>query len=126
MTDTTDMRAHDLIPLAPIDFHLLVVLAEGDSYGYAIKKELALASGGALDPEIGSLYRMIARLDKNGLVEDAGDHAPDDATGKNPGHPRRYYRITDLGRAVMAAEAARMRKLLDAAEGKSLIPDASA
>lgn len=116
----------ELIPLAPIDFHLLVVLAEGDSYGYAIKKELARASGGALDPEIGSLYRMIARLAKGGLVDEAGDRVPDDGDGKSPGHPRRYYRITELGRSVMVAEAARMRRLLDAAENKRLIPDPGA
>lgn len=116
----------DLIPLAPTDFHLLVVLAEGDSYGYAIKKELARASGGALDPEIGSLYRMIARLTRSGLVDEAGDHVPEDGDARSPGHPRRYYRITDLGRSVMAAEAARMRRLLDAAEEKSLIPDGGA
>lgn len=126
MTTPHDPNPSALIPLAPIDFHLLVVLAEGDSYGYAIKKELARASGGALDPEIGSLYRMIARLSKSGLVDEAGDRVPDDDGGKSPGHPRRYYGITDLGRSVMAAEAARMRRLLDAAEDKSLIPDAGA
>lgn len=116
----------DLIPLTPIDFYLLVILAEGDSYGYAIKKELARASGGSLDPEIGSLYRMISRLASNGLVDEAEEGVPGDGDRKSPGHPRRYYRITGLGRAVMAAEAARMRRVLDAVMSKSLIPDPGA
>lgn len=124
MTTQSNPDPAELIPLAPVDFHLLVVLAEGDSYGYAIKKELARASGGALDPEIGSLYRMIARLTKSGLVDEAGDRVP--AAASSPGHPRRYYRITELGRSVMAAEAARMRRLLDAVGDKKLIPDAGA
>lgn len=115
-----------LIPLTPIDFYLLVILAEGDSYGYAIKKELARASGGVLEPEIGSLYRMIARLAASGLVDEADDRVPGDGDRKSPGHPRRYYRITELGRSVMVAEAARMRRLLDAAMSKRLIPDPSA
>lgn len=118
-------RCRDLIPLAPIDFHLLVVLAEGDSYGYAIKKELALASGGTLDPEIGSLYRMIARLTRDGLVREAGERIPAVGAEKSPGHPRRYYAITELGREVMVAEAERMRALLDGAERKSLLPGRS-
>jgi len=109
------------VPLAAIDVHLLVALAEGDSYGYAIKKQLAASSGGAIDPEIGSLYRVIARLTKNGTVEEAGKRPVDAEAGKNPGHPRRYYRITDLGRRVLSAKASRMRDLLDIAERKNLI-----
>jgi PadR family transcriptional regulator PadR len=124
-TPATDDRVQELIPLAPIDFHLLVVLAESDSYGYAIKKELAHASGGALNPEIGSLYRMIARLSKSGLVDEAGERVPADGDAKSPGHPRRYYSITNLGRDVMSAEGARMRALLDSVEAKHLIPTAS-
>jgi DNA-binding PadR family transcriptional regulator len=122
MTNRTPPEsAHDLIPLAAIDFHLLVVLAEGESYGYAIKKELAAASNGAIDPEIGSLYRVIARLTKSGMVVEAGKRAAGD--GAHPGHPRRYYRITERGREVMGLEAARMRALLDTADAKNLITE---
>jgi DNA-binding PadR family transcriptional regulator len=121
---TAAESARDLIPLAAIDFHLLVVLAEGESYGYAIKKELAATSGGAIDPEIGSLYRVIARLTKNGTVQEAGKRAAADSA--HPGNPRRYYAITELGREVMALEAARMRALLDAADGKDLITEVKA
>jgi len=116
-----DVRA--LLPLSPTDFHLLLVLAEEELYGYAIKKKLERASDGTLSPEIGSLYRMIGRLMKNGLVEEAGDRVPEPDGQKSPGHPRRYYRIAALGRDVLQAEAARVRGVLAAAEDKALIPD---
>ena len=111
----------ELLPLSPNDFHLLLVLAEGELYGYGIKKAVEEASHGMLKPEIGSLYRMIGRLMKSGLVEDAGEqHAGHDA-GPSPGHPRRYYRITDLGRQVLEADATRVQEVLETARAKDLI-----
>jgi len=115
-----DVRA--LLPLSPMDFHLLLVLAEEELYGYAIKKKLERASEGTLSPEIGSLYRMIGRLMNSGLVEEAGERVPEAEEPKAPGHPRRYYRITSLGHGVLQAEAARVRAVLAVAEGKALIP----
>ena len=111
-----------LLPLSPMDFHLLLVLAEGELYGYAIMKEVRRASSGTLNPEIGSLYRMLGRLMKSSLVEEAGDRVPDAAEARNPGHPRRYYRITSLGLDVLRAEASRVQGVLAAAARKRLLP----
>ena len=59
-----------------------------------------------LDP--GSLYRMISKLVSDGLIEET---TPDKAQGDDP--RRRYYALTELGRAVIAAETRGLDGLLD-------------
>lgn len=112
------------LPLSPVDFHLLLVLADRDLYGYAIMKAIERQSGGTLRPEIGSLYRMIGRLEREGLLERAGDAVPDADDDPSPGRPRKYYRITELGREVLEAEATRLRRVIALAERRDLIPGA--
>lgn len=120
--EATDLQSH--LPLSPTDFHLLLVLAEEDLYGYAIMKEVEAQSGGALAPEIGSLYRMIGRLVNAGLVEDMGNRVPEEpASSQGRGRPRRYYRITELGREILMAEAARLREVLGLAADRDLLPE---
>jgi DNA-binding PadR family transcriptional regulator len=114
-----DVRAH--LPLSPNDFHLLLVLAERDLYGYGIKKAMEEASHGMLKPEIGSLYRMINRLMNGSLVEEADERQGEQEDGPSPGHPRRYYRITRLGRQVLAADASRVQEVLETARAKDLL-----
>ena len=112
------------LPLSPMDFHLLLVLAEEDLYGYAIMKAVEKQSGGALSPEIGSLYRMIGRLVGAGLVEDMGNRVPsEEMDAQDRGRPRRYYRITGLGREILQAEAARLREVLGQAAARDVLPE---
>jgi DNA-binding PadR family transcriptional regulator len=93
--------------LPPIDFYVLLVLASEDLYGYAIMKAVESQSRGAVSPEIGSLYRVLARLGNAGLVEELDSDEPDAEVHR--GRPRRYYRITRRGRAALRAEAERLR-----------------
>ena len=44
--------------LSATDFHVLLVLAERDLYGYALLQAVEAESGGAVSPDIGSLYRV--------------------------------------------------------------------
>ncbi len=113
-----DPKPH--LPLSPLDLHVLLVLAGSELYGYAIMKAVEDESAGALRPDVGSLYRVLARLDRDGLVEEAGDRVPDDENA--PGRPRRYYRITPLGRSVVAAEVSRLRRAIDLAVARELLP----
>jgi DNA-binding PadR family transcriptional regulator len=110
----------ELLPLSPNDFHLLLVLAECELYGYGIKKAMEEASRGILKPEIGSLYRMIGRLMNSGLVAEAQERKTRE-DGPSPGHPRRYYRITDLGRQVLKADASRVQEVIETARAKDLL-----
>ena len=57
-----DRRDERTPPLSATDYHVLMVLTEEDLYGYAIMKAVEQESGGAVSPEIGSLYRILARL----------------------------------------------------------------
>lgn len=75
---------------------VLALLAEGDSYGYAILKRVAELSGGQLQWTDGMLYPVLHRLERQGLV------AAKWSVSEN-GRRRKYYRITQQGRAHLAA-----------------------
>jgi PadR family transcriptional regulator, regulatory protein PadR len=76
---------------------VLAILAEGDSYGYAIIKRVAELSGGHLQWTDGMLYPVLHRLERQGLV--AAKWAVSER-----GRGRKYYRITRAGRAQLAAQ----------------------
>ncbi|MDH3222150.1 MAG: PadR family transcriptional regulator [Gemmatimonadota bacterium] len=111
-------------PLSPIDFHVLLVLAEKDLYGYAILKSVVRESGGAVEPEIGSLYRVLSRLMAAGLVEEAP--APTEDGGAHRGRPRRYYHLTDAGARTLEADARRLEHALFLAKERRIAGGAGA
>ena len=79
---------------------VLGILAEGESYGYAILRRINELSGGELDWTEGLLYPLLHRLERLGYVESSWQSV----TGERR---RKYYRITDTGpgRAGRAAPA---------------------
>jgi DNA-binding PadR family transcriptional regulator len=104
------------LPLAPADLQLLMVLVEQPLHAYGISRAVETRETG-VSLEIGSLYRMLTRMEGQGLIQEReGD---DRATG--PESRRRYYGITRLGRQVAAAEAERLRAVVSVAESKNLI-----
>lgn len=111
----------DFLPLPARDFYILFFLAQGERHGYGLVKEIDEHSSGAVRLDPANLYRAIQRLGNAGLVADASRRAVRDS-----GHQRRYYRITALGREVVAAEAIRMRDLATAVADERLIPDSKA
>jgi PadR family transcriptional regulator, regulatory protein PadR len=76
---------------------VLAILAEGDSYGYAIIKRVADLSSGELQWTDGMLYPVLHRLERQGLVAAKWMAA-------ESGRKRKYYRITKDGRAELAAQ----------------------
>lgn len=98
------------LPLSALDLQVLLVLSRGELYGYAIMKAVEAQSGGVLSPEIGSLYRVLARLVESGWVQEAD--APPSDSEQHRGKPRRYYGITDLGRSVARAEVGRLKDVV--------------
>ena len=99
-----------VLPLSPTDFHVLLVLASDDLYGYAIQKAIDEESGGTVRPEIGSLYRVLGRLMAGGMVDEAD--GPQPAPDTHRGRPRRYYRLTSRGLGALKADARRMEGAL--------------
>ncbi len=76
---------------------VLAILADGDSYGYAIIKRVTDLSGGHLQWTDGMLYPVLHRLERQGLV--AAQWGESDS-----GRRRKYYRITREGRAQLALQ----------------------
>lgn len=107
------------LPLSALDFHVLLVLADRDLYGYAIMKAVEEQSSGRVRTEVGSLYRVLARLSAEGLLEEAD---PPDDPEDHPGRRRRYYRLTPSGADAARAEAARLAEVLEVARQADLLP----
>jgi DNA-binding PadR family transcriptional regulator len=76
---------------------VLAILGEGESYGYAILKRVRELSGGELEWTDGMLYPLLHRLSRLGYVTTQWQTPPE-------GRRRRYYAITDDGRAALAEQ----------------------
>lgn len=76
---------------------VLGILAEGESYGYAILKRVRELSGGRLEWTDGMLYPLLHRLEKLGHLESRWRTA-------ESGRRRKYYSLTARGRAQLAEE----------------------
>jgi len=91
-----------------LEYHVLLAIADGPLYGYAIKSAVERESAGTLRPGAGSLYRVLARLMSGGLVDEAEPSTSDEP---HPGLARKYYRLTAEGRRILAFEARRLRSV---------------
>jgi DNA-binding PadR family transcriptional regulator len=105
------------LPLTPAVFHIALALADQSRHGYGIAADVAARTGGMVRLGPGTLYGTLARMAAAGLIEDIEGPAAGDS------RDRRYHRLTDLGRAVAAAEARRLRQLVDIADAKALFSD---
>ena len=76
---------------------VLGILAEGDSYGYAIIKRVSELSGGALQWTDGMLYPVLHRLERLGYIEGRWGTS-------ETGRKRKYYHLTPLGREQLAEQ----------------------
>lgn len=109
------MTDHGSAALSTLEYHVLLSMADGPRYGYAIKSAVEDESAGTLTPRAGTLYRVIARMMARGLVDDA---APMTDAEPHPGRARKYYGLTDEGRVALSAEAARLRSVAALAEAR--------
>ena len=74
---------------------VLSILAQGESYGYAILKRVRELSDGELQWTDGMLYPLLHRLHRLGYVTEEWRTTPE-------GRGRRYYALTDEGQAALA------------------------
>ena len=86
-------------------FHILLALADQDRHGYGIIREVARQTHDDVSLGTGTLYTALGRLEDAGWIE-ASPERP--ATGDDD-ERRKYYRLTDAGRAAMGAESRRDR-----------------
>jgi len=91
---------------------VLLALVEGPTHGYEIKKRGEARSDGAVRLDVGTVYRALAQLEERGLIRESGRRpGPEDDDPR-----RRYYELTELGSGVLAAEADRLREMVDLVE----------
>jgi DNA-binding PadR family transcriptional regulator len=92
-----DRSAIDAAKKGSADLFILALVDEADHHGYEIGRQIELRSGGAVRFTMASLYATLYRLEERALikgrwVEKAGQRR------------RRYYRITESGRAMLATQ----------------------
>lgn len=106
------------LPLTQPAFHVLLALVDGEKHGYAILKEIRRRTDNRLKPNVSTLYGVLQRLEKSGLIRESAER-PDPALDDER---RRYFAVSDLGRQVLEAELARFSDALDMARAKNLQP----
>jgi DNA-binding PadR family transcriptional regulator len=107
-------EARARLPLRPLEFAILLALAEEDLHGYAIAKRIADRELGSVALAPGNLYGVLDRLIADGLIE------------RRPAEPdarRRDYGIMPLGRRVAALETERLSTLVRTAKRLDLAPE---
>lgn len=83
---------HSQLLKGVLDACLLAVVADEPAYGYEMTKRLA--EKGLATVADGSIYPLLARLERDGLVDSFRQ-------ASNGGPPRKYYRITTAGAAAL-------------------------
>ena len=100
MTHHRTPSPESFLPLTPVAFEILLALAEDERHGYDVMIEIERRTAGRISPNPGTLYRAIDRLVQEGLLTST--------TRSVDGQGRRLFSLSSLGRAVAAAEAARL------------------
>src|SRR5437762_13789683 len=110
------------LPLKPHWFHVMLSLANHHQHGYGIMQEVLERTHGKVRLWPATLYGTLKRLIDADLIEESDTRpAPelDDAR-------RRYYRLTPLGRRVLAAESLRLEDLVRVIYAKHGLPERKA
>ena len=85
------------VRLREASFFILTALAEQPMHGYGLMKAVGELSAGQVRLRAGTLYAALDRLTEDGLLAVDREEAVE-------GRLRRYYRLTDQGASVLAAE----------------------
>ncbi len=93
-----------------VEFHILISLAAGERHGYGMIQDIQ-ARGETSVPDVGTMYRALARMNEAGLIEAADRRPAPDAADER----RNYYRITPTGLRQAKEEARRLELLVRAA-----------
>jgi len=91
-----------------LDLCLLAVMGEGPAYGYEMTKRLG-ERGLSIVGE-GSIYPLLGRLERDGLVD---THR----AASNGGPPRKYYRLSREGQLALTSGVREWQCTRDAVDG---------
>ena len=115
--ETMHEDIHSLLPLTPTVFHMLLALADGEKHGYGIMRAVEQETQGQMQIRTGSLYGSIRRMIEAGLIEETNERPDPELDDER----RRYYGLTDFGRRVLTAEAARISRAMAVIQGKHIL-----
>ena len=104
------------LPLRPLELLVLTMLGDRPLHGYAIRQAILEHTGGSIEVEAGNLYRHVRRLHSELLIDIVSQRPAEDDDER-----RRYFRLTALGKRVLAAELERLRALVRFAEDRRLV-----
>jgi PadR family transcriptional regulator, regulatory protein PadR len=90
-----------------LEYCVMALLAGGERYGFELVKALGEVDG--MVTSEGTIYPILARMRRDGLVETTWRES-------TAGPPRRYYELTDGGRAALDAFVAEWRRFRDAVD----------
>lgn len=105
------------VPLRAPVYHILLALVRGDLHGLGIAEEIEQASEGVVELGPGTLYRSLGEMVEAGLIRGA------DAPHGDADPRRKYYRITSAGKQLLAAETARLDRLVATAKARQAMPE---
>jgi DNA-binding PadR family transcriptional regulator len=103
------------LPLRPAVLHILLALSGSDLHGLGIADEVEQSSDGVVELGPGTLYRSLAEMTAAGLIRSV----PAPSEGADP--RRKYYGLTEEGRRLLAAEAARLDRLVGQARARNVL-----
>jgi DNA-binding PadR family transcriptional regulator len=105
------------LPLTPLAFQVLLALADSDRHGYGIIREVDTRTDGLIKLRSGTLYTLLQRLLTETLIAESDERPVADEDDER----RRYYGLTEFGRAVLSAEARRLESAIGEARRKQVI-----
>ena len=115
--ENTTPEIDQILPLTPAVFHILLALADQERHGYGIMQEVAAMTDNQIQMGPGTLYGTIKRMLAAQLIEESDERPDPDMDDER----RRYYRLTDWGQQVLAAETERLSNLVQVAQTKKAL-----
>jgi len=109
MAEETDNKVTQLRK-GILELAVLAALYRGSHYGYSLVR--SLTGSGSIEIKEGTVYPILARLAREGLVRS-------EWVESNQGPPRKYYELTEAGRAACESLQAEFRRLVLLVQGAS-------
>lgn len=87
------------VPMTETGFYILLCLRE-EAHGYSIVQKVEALTGGEIRIAPGTMYGSLSKMEKDGLIRFVREE-----------DKRKIYRITELGKDVLALEMKRIERL---------------
>jgi PadR family transcriptional regulator, regulatory protein PadR len=80
---------------------IMLTMLHQERYGTEMMEMVSLLSEGRVEINFGSLYPILKKLSKGGLIEDVKSPSVEDSLVERGGHRRKYYALTEPGREAL-------------------------